>query len=135
MTSRHFDRLFGGVPRKPESPMRQVDMDLARSVQDVIEIVLGNMARFARKETGASKLCLAGGVALNCVANSKVLSQGLFEDIWIQPAAGDAGGALGAALGYGISIWGTPGQTSLSMTGKKDRTWVRNMPMLIFLIF
>jgi carbamoyltransferase len=103
MTSRYFDRLFGGIPRKPESPLRQIDMDLARSVQDVIETVLGNMARFARKETGASKLCLAGGVALNCVANSKVLSQGLFEDIWIKPAAGDAGGALGAGRsGIGI---------------------------------
>jgi carbamoyltransferase len=108
MTSRHFDRLFGGVPRKPESPLRQVDMDLARSVQDVIETVLDNMARFARKETGASKLCLAGGVALNCVANSKVLSQGLFEDIWIQPAAGDAGGALGAALAVWYQYLGNP---------------------------
>jgi carbamoyltransferase len=101
MTSRHFDRLFGGAARKPESPVRQIDMDLARSVQEVIEIVLNNMARFARQETGASKLCLAGGVALNCVANSKILNQGLFEDIWIQPAAGDAGGALGAAL----AVW------------------------------
>ncbi len=101
MTSRHFDKLIAGPARKPESPLRQVDMDLARSVQDVIEIVLNNMARFARQETGATKLCLAGGVALNCVANSKVLNQDLFEDIWIQPAAGDAGGALGAAL----AVW------------------------------
>jgi carbamoyltransferase len=117
MTSRHFDRLFGGVPRKPESPVRQVDMDLARSVQDVIEIVLNNMARFARNETGATKLCLAGGVALNCVANSKVLSQGLFEDIWIQPAAGDAGGALGAALAVWYQYLGNP----RSETAEHDR--------------
>jgi len=101
MTNRHFENLFAGPPRKPESPLRQVDMDLARSVQDVIEQVLNRMAKFAKRETGASKLCLAGGVALNCVANSKVLGEGIYNDIWIQPAAGDAGGALGAAL----AVW------------------------------
>jgi carbamoyltransferase len=110
MTNRRFDKLFAGPPRKAESPLRQADMDLARSVQDVIEIVLKNMARFAHEETGARHLCLAGGVALNCVANSKVLGQGLFEDIWIQPAAGDAGGALGAALAVWHHYLGNPRQ-------------------------
>jgi carbamoyltransferase len=117
MTSRHFHKLFGGPPRKPESSLRQLDMDLARSVQDVIEIVLYKMARFAREETGAANLCLAGGVALNCVANSKVLNQGLYEDIWIQPAAGDAGGALGAAL----SVWYQYLGNSRAEPGERDQ--------------
>jgi carbamoyltransferase len=98
MTSRKFDRLFGGPPRKPESELRQSDMDFARSVQDVTEEVMMRMARHVHKETGMKHLCLAGGCALNCVANGKILRDGPFEDIWIQPAAGDAGGALGAAL-------------------------------------
>ena len=98
MTSTHFHKLFDGPPRQPESPLQQKEMDLARSVQEVIEIVLNKMALYVKEETSASNLCLAGGVALNCVANSKIFAQHLFDNIWIQPAAGDAGGALGAAL-------------------------------------
>ena len=98
MTSRHFDTLFGGPPRTPETRVSQREMDLARSVQEVTEEVVLRMARHIAKETGLSRLCLAGGVALNCVANGKLLRSGIFEDLWIQPAAGDAGGALGAAL-------------------------------------
>ena len=90
--------MFGGPPRKPESRLTQRDMDLARSVQEVTEEVMLRMARHVQKETGQKNLCLAGGVALNCVGNGRVLREGPFENIWIQPAAGDAGGALGAAL-------------------------------------
>lgn len=97
MTSRKFHRLFGGEPRKPESKITQKDMDLARSIQDAVEIVILKIARHVRKETGCENLCLAGGVALNCVANGKLLRENIFKNIWIQPAAGDAGGALGAA--------------------------------------
>ena len=98
MTNEKFHKLFGGPPRKPESPLTQKEMDLARSVQEVTEEIVCKMSRHIRKETGKKYLCLAGGVALNCVVNGKLLRSGLFEDIWIQPAAGDAGGALGAAL-------------------------------------
>jgi carbamoyltransferase len=98
MTNRRFERLFGGPPRKPESRLTQRDMDLARSIQDVTEEIMLRMARHLRRETGCKQLCLAGGVALNCVANGRILREGIFERIWIQPAAGDAGGALGAAL-------------------------------------
>lgn len=98
MTSRKFHKLLGGPPRKPESELTQRDMDLAASVQAVTEEVMLRTARYARRETGLRNLCLAGGVALNCVANGKILREGIFDDIWIQPAAGDAGGALGAAL-------------------------------------
>jgi carbamoyltransferase len=97
MTNAAFDRLFGGPPREPESLVTQREMDLARSVQEVCEEVMLRMARTARKETGLTRLCLAGGVALNCVGNGRILREGLFEEIWIQPAAGDAGGALGVA--------------------------------------
>ncbi len=98
MTSRKFHDLFGGPPRKPESPLTQREMDLASSIQQVTEDVITGLARTARRELGAEYLCLAGGVALNCVANGKILREGLFRDVWVQPAAGDAGGALGAAL-------------------------------------
>ena len=98
MTSKKFDRLFGGPPRKSESELTQREMDLARSVQDVTEEIMLRMAKHIKRETGQKYLCLAGGVALNCVANGKILREGIFDDIWIQPAAGDAGGALGAAL-------------------------------------
>jgi carbamoyltransferase len=98
MTGEKFSRLFGGPPRSPESELTQREMDLARSVQEVTEEAVLRMGRHVRKETGQPKLCLAGGVGLNCVANGKLLREGTFEDIWIQPAAGDAGGALGAAL-------------------------------------
>ncbi len=98
MTGRRFAQLFGGPPRKPEAPLTQREMDLAASVQQVTEEIVLRMAGHVKKITGEKKLCLAGGVALNCVANGKLLRSGLFDDLWIQPAAGDAGGALGAAL-------------------------------------
>lgn len=98
MTSRKFDRLFGGPPRKPESPLTQREMDLAASIQQVTEEIMLRMARFVHAQTKAKYLCLAGGVALNCVGNGRILRDGPFEDLWIQPAAGDAGGALGVAL-------------------------------------
>ena len=98
MTSKEFDKLFEGSPRKPESDISQKEMDLASSIQRVIEEVIIKLAKSIRKETYMKKLCLAGGVALNCVANGVLLKERIFEDIWIQPAAGDAGGALGAAL-------------------------------------
>ena len=98
MTSRKFETLFGGPPRRPESRLTRRDMDLARSIQEVTEEVLYRMARHVRQQTGQKNLCLAGGVALNCVANGRLLREGIFDRIWIQPAAGDAGGALGAAL-------------------------------------
>jgi carbamoyltransferase len=98
MTGEKFARLFDGPPRKPESELTQREMDLARSVQEVTEEIVLRMGRHIRKETGLPYLCLAGGVGLNCVANGKLLREGIFEDLWIQPAAGDAGGALGAAL-------------------------------------
>ena len=98
MTSKKFDRLFGGPPRKKESPIGKREMDLAASIQVVTEEIMLKMARHAHELTGMKHLCLAGGVALNCVGNGKLLREGPFEDIWIQPASGDAGGALGAAL-------------------------------------
>jgi carbamoyltransferase len=98
MTNGKFDDLFGGPPRKPESLLTQRDMDLARSVQEVTEEVVLRMVRNLHRETGAENLCLAGGVALNCVANGRVLREGPFKALWIQPSAGDAGGAVGAAL-------------------------------------
>lgn len=98
MTSDKFHRLFGGPPRRPESELTQREMDLAASVQAVTEEIMLRMARHARKVTGMSNLCLAGGVALNCVGNGRILREGIFDRLWIQPAAGDAGGALGAAL-------------------------------------
>ena len=97
MTNARFDALFGGPPRAPEAPVTQREMDLARSIQDVTEEIVLRMARHVRRETGETRLCLAGGVALNCVANGKLLRAGVFDELWIQPAAGDAGGALGAA--------------------------------------
>ena len=98
MTSSRFDDLFGGPPRKPESKLGQREMDLARSIQEVTEEVMLRLSRTMHRETGAEYLCLAGGVALNCVGNGRILREGPFKDIWIQPAAGDAGGAVGAAL-------------------------------------
>lgn len=99
MTSPRFNDLFGGLPRPQESKLTQREMDLARSIQDVTEEVVLKLAQHARKMTGMSNLCLAGGVALNCVANGRLKRENIFDDIWIQPAAGDAGGAIGAALG------------------------------------
>ena len=97
MTNNKFNQLFGGPPRKPESELTQKEMDLARSVQEVTEEVVLKMAKHVRKITGKKYLCLAGGVALNCVSNGKLLRSNIFDDIYIQPAAGDAGGALGCA--------------------------------------
>jgi carbamoyltransferase len=101
MTNKSFDKLFGGAPRKAESKITQREMDLARSIQVITEEVLLKMTNYARQETGMKRLCMAGGVALNCVANGRVLREVPFDDIWIQPAAGDAGGAPGIAL----AIW------------------------------
>jgi carbamoyltransferase len=101
MTNSKFDKLFGGPPRTAESELTQREMDIARSIQVVTEEVVLKIARNVHKELGTDYLCLAGGVALNCVSNGRLLREGPFKDIWIQPAAGDAGGALGAAL----SVW------------------------------
>ncbi|MBZ0198757.1 MAG: carbamoyltransferase [Ignavibacteriaceae bacterium] len=101
MTNDKFHKLFGGPPRKPESKLTQKEMDIARSLQDVTEEIVLKMGNHVYKETGLKNIALAGGVALNCVANGRLLSEGPFENIWIQPASGDAGGALGAAL----SVW------------------------------
>ena len=98
MTNQKFNQLFGGLPREPESKLTQKEMDIARSVQEVTEEIVMKMAKHVRKITKKKYLCLAGGVALNCVSNGKLLRSGLFDDIYIQPAAGDAGGALGCAL-------------------------------------
>ena len=106
MTNRQFDKLFKGPPRKPESDVTQKEMDLARSIQVVTEEIVLKLANTAAKETGEKNLCLAGGVALNCVANGELKRRGIFEDIWIQPAAGDAGGALGAAMSCWYSYLG-----------------------------
>jgi carbamoyltransferase len=101
MTNGRFDALFGGPPRAPDGPLTRREMDLARSIQVVTEDVMLRLARSLHRETGLAHLCLAGGVALNCVGNGRILREGSFEGIWIQPAAGDAGGALGAAL----AVW------------------------------
>jgi carbamoyltransferase len=103
MTSSAFERLFDGPRRKPEDPITRREIDLARSIQTVVEEAMLRMSRTAHTLTGESKLCLAGGVALNCVANGRVLREGPFEDLWIQPAAGDSGGSLGVAL----DVWHT----------------------------
>jgi carbamoyltransferase len=108
MTNNNFNKLFGGEPRKPESKLTQREMDIARSVQEVTEEVMLRMARHIKKETGEKNLVLAGGVALNCVANGKILKEKIFDDIWIQPAAGDAGGSLGAALFAWYQYLGNP---------------------------
>jgi len=112
MTNARFDSLFGGPPRKAETPVRQLDMDLARSIQAVTEEAVLRIARTVHKETGEENLCLAGGVALNCVANGRLLREGPFKRLWIQPAAGDAGGALGAALAAWHQYEGQPRQVN-----------------------
>jgi carbamoyltransferase len=98
MTSSRFHTLFGGPPRRPESPLTEREMDIAASIQAVTEEIMLRTARHVHRETGMTRLCLAGGVALNCVGNGRILREGPFEDVWIQPAAGDAGGALGVAM-------------------------------------
>jgi len=116
MTGRNFDRLFGGPPRTPESPLTQREMDLARSLQDVTEEIMLRQARHVHNETGEENLVLAGGVALNCVGNGRILREGPFRNIWIQPAAGDAGGALGSALFAWHACYGNPRK----VTGTSD---------------
>ena len=108
MTNRRFDALFGGPPRQAEEALQQRHMDLAASVQAVVEEAVLRLTRSLREETGIGQLCLAGGVALNCVANGKVLRDGRFDGLWAQPAAGDAGGALGAALAASHRLLGAP---------------------------
>jgi carbamoyltransferase len=116
MTSEAFNQLFGGPPRVPETKLTQKEMDLARSVQVVCEEVMLRMARTAHRETGLENLCLAGGVALNCVGNGRLLREGPFKRLWIQPAAGDAGGALGVAQ----LIWHRYCQNPRTITAGKD---------------
>jgi len=116
MTNRQFDAVFGGPPRKPETLLTQRDMDLARSVQEVTEEVMLRLARTLHRETGAENLCLAGGVALNCVGNGRLLREGPYRSLWIQPAAGDAGGAVGVAL----SAWHQLEGRARKMSGSND---------------
>ena len=116
MTNGKFDALFGGPPRKPETNLTQRDMDLARSIQEVTEEVMLRLVRALHRETGAENLCLAGGVALNCVANGRILREGPFKGLWIQPSAGDAGGAVGAAL----TAWHKLEDKPRSFNGSKD---------------
>jgi carbamoyltransferase len=116
MTSPAFDDLFGGPAREAESRISQREMDLARSVQDACEEVVMRMANTAHEQTGLTNLCLAGGVALNCVANGRVLREGPFENLWIQPAAGDAGGALGVAQ----LIWHRHLEKPRKLNGRRD---------------
>ena len=116
MTNGKFDDVFGGPPRKPETLLTQRDMDLARSIQEVTEEVVLRLVRALHCETGAENLCLAGGVALNCVANGRILREGPFKGLWIQPSAGDAGGAVGAAL----TVWHKLEDKPRSPGGSKD---------------
>jgi carbamoyltransferase len=117
MTSRKFHALFGGPPREPASRLTQRDMDLAASVQKVTEEIMLRLTRNLANTYGIKNLCLAGGVALNCVANGKVLRDGAFERIWVQPAAGDAGGSVGAALAAYYNHFGRPRDISNAMDG------------------
>jgi carbamoyltransferase len=117
MTNGKFDHLFGGPPRKPESKLTQRDMDLARSIQEVTEEVMLRLVRSLHRETGAENLCLAGGVALNCVGNGRILREGPFKRLWIQPSAGDAGGAIGAAL----TAWHQLENKPRHVNGSKDK--------------
>jgi carbamoyltransferase len=116
MTNGKFDDVFGGPPRKPESKLTQRDMDLARSIQEVTEEVVLRLVGALHHETGAENLCLAGGVALNCVANGRILREGPFKGLWIQPSAGDAGGAVGAAL----TAWYKLEDKPRGLNGSKD---------------
>ncbi len=116
MTNKKFEKLFGGPPREPESEITKREMDIAASIQAVTEDIMLKMANHVYKETGKKYLCLAGGVALNCVANGRILRECLFNNIWIQPASSDAGGALGAAL----SVWYNFLRNKREIDGKKD---------------
>jgi carbamoyltransferase len=119
MTNARFDALFDGPPRKPETKLTQRDMDLARSIQEVTEEVMLRLARTLHRETGSDNLCLAGGVALNCVGNGRILREGPFRGLWIQPAAGDAGGAVGAAMLAWHRVEGRARKTNPSEDGMK----------------
>ena len=119
MTNRRFDALFGAPAREPEAPLTQHYMDVAASMQAVLEEAVLRLTRALFRQTGIKHLCLAGGVALNCVANGKVLRDGQFDDVWIQPAAGDAGGALGAALLAGCRLFGAA-RPAANGTGAMD---------------
>jgi len=127
MTSRRFDRLFGGPPRVPESPVTQREMDLAASIQTVTEEIMLRMARHVHRQTGLKHLVLAGGVALNCVGNGRILREGPFERLWIQPAAGDAGGAWARPGSSGTSCWKSRGRRPGS-TPSRAPSWARNSP-------
>ena len=118
MTGSGFERLFGGPARKAEAPLTQRELDLARSIQDVTEEIMLRMARTAHELTGLKTLCMAGGVALNCVGNGRIEREGPFEEIWIQPAAGDAGGALGVALNLAHHYAGVP-----RVSAERAGTW------------
>jgi carbamoyltransferase len=118
MTNDRFAALFGGPARPPESPITQREMDIAKSIQDVTEEIVLKLARHAREITGKRNLCMAGGVALNCVANGVLLRAGIFDDLWIQPAAGDAGGALGAPLAVWHNAMDKPRTVTRSAAGK-----------------
>ena len=118
MTNEKFASLFGGPPRSAESELTQREMDLAASIQSVTEEVILRLSRSIRRETGQRNLCLAGGVALNCVANGKLFAEGTFDNIWIQPAAGDAGGSLGAALAVHHMMNGAPRSIPLGREGR-----------------
>jgi len=119
MTGKKFDNLFGGPPRKPESQLTQREMDLAASMQAITEEIVVKLAKGIAKSTGEKNLCLAGGVALNCVANGKLLREKIYENIWIQPAAGDAGGAVGAALGAYHIMFNRSRKVSQDLDGMK----------------
>src|SRR5439155_2915637 len=119
MTNSRFDALFGQPPRTPEQRLTSFHMDIAASIQRVTEEIMLRMTRALARETGERNLCLAGGVALNCVANGKVLRDGQFENIWIQPGAGDAGGSIGAALGAYHLHRGQPRRTHAGLDGMR----------------
>ena len=117
MTNRKFDKLFGGPPRKPEEELTQREMDIAASIQKVTETIMLRIGKHVYEKTGQKNLCMAGGVALNCVGNGILLREGPFEDIWVQPSAGDAGAALGAALAAWHHYLDMPRETN----GKEDK--------------
>nr|MCS5636251.1 carbamoyltransferase [Myxococcota bacterium] len=116
MTSKKFEDLFGGPPRREEDEITQRELDIAKSIQEVTEEIVLGMARHTREITGQSKLCMAGGVALNCVANGRLVRENIFDDLWVQPASTDAGGALGAAL---VVLYGEQGKPR-TVSGSRD---------------
>ena len=119
MTNRKFSKLFGGPPRKPEEKVTQREMDIAASIQKVTEEIMLRIGKYVYEQTGQKNLCMAGGVALNCVGNGRLLREGPFKNIWVQPSAGDAGGALGAAM----AIWHHYLDNPREADGKKDKQY------------